>query len=56
MFRSIRRRAAFGDGALRCRSSWAMSRERFGKRLGSVRNATLLDVLKRCRLLLRDPG
>jgi mRNA interferase MazF len=33
----------------------AMSRDRFGKRLGSVRNKTLLDVLKRCRLLLRDP-
>jgi len=33
----------------------AMSRERFGERLGSVRIDTLLDVLKRCRLLLRDP-
>lgn len=33
----------------------AMSGERFAEPLGSVRTGTLLDVLKRCRLLLRDP-
>lgn len=33
----------------------AMSFERIDRRLGSVRPATLTEVLRRCRLLLRDP-
>jgi len=33
----------------------AMSVERASRRLGSVRPATLTEVLRRCRLLLRDP-
>jgi mRNA interferase MazF len=32
-----------------------MSMERASRRLGSVRKATLQEVLRRCRLLLRDP-
>ena len=34
----------------------ALSHERVSKRLGKVRPATLAELLRRCRLLLRDPG
>lgn len=33
----------------------AMSAERIASRLGGLRAATLLQLLRRCRLLLRDP-
>ena len=33
----------------------ALSHERASKRLGKVRPATLAELLRRCRLLLRDP-
>jgi len=33
----------------------ALSHERLSKRLGKVRPATLAELLRRCRLLLRDP-
>ena len=34
----------------------ALSHERIARRLGGLRPATLAEVLRRCRLLLRDPG
>lgn len=34
----------------------ALSHERVSKRLGKVRPATLAELLRRCRLLLRDPA
>lgn len=34
----------------------ALSHERVTRRLGSLRAATLADLLRRCRLLLSDPG
>jgi mRNA interferase MazF len=34
----------------------ALSHERIARRLGSMRGATLSELLRRCRLLLRDPG
>lgn len=33
----------------------AVAHERVSKRLGTVRRETLLELLRRCRLLLRDP-
>ena len=33
----------------------ALSQERVSRRLGKVRPATLAELLRRCRLLLRDP-
>jgi mRNA interferase MazF len=34
----------------------ALSHDRVSKRLGKVRPDTLAELLRRCRLLLRDPG
>jgi len=33
-----------------------LSHERINRRLGSLRTRTLTELLRRCRLLLRDPG
>jgi mRNA interferase MazF len=34
----------------------ALSHERINRRLGSLRTRTLTELLRRCRVLLRDPG
>jgi mRNA interferase MazF len=34
----------------------ALSHERIVRRLGSLRGPTVTELLRRCRLLLRDPG
>lgn len=34
----------------------ALSHERISHRLGSLRGSTLAELLRRCRLLLKDPG
>jgi mRNA interferase MazF len=34
----------------------ALSHERIARRLGSLRGAALAELLRRCRLLLRDPS
>jgi mRNA interferase MazF len=34
----------------------ALSHERIARRLGSLRSATLSELLRRCRVLLSEPG